>query len=69
MKKKEGEKENFLQKRKLTSATDPELRIRESQHKQLAPENSPNRKVGTSPPLLVSYKFRCRVVSNSYPTF
>lgn len=42
--KKEIEKENFIQKRKLTSATDPELKLRESQQRP-APENSPNRKV------------------------
>ena len=44
MKKKEVEKENLIQKRKLTSATDPELKLAESR-RNLAPENSPNRKV------------------------
>ena len=40
-----NEKENFIQKRKLTNATDPELKFCASVNR--APENSPNRKVGT----------------------
>lgn len=44
MKKKEIEKENLIQKRKFTSATDPELKLAENK-RNLAPENSPNRKV------------------------
>ena len=43
--KKDNEKENFIQKRKLTNATDPELKLRASVRG--APENSPNRKVRT----------------------
>ena len=42
----DNEKENFIQKRKLTNATDPEVKLRAA-NVDRAPENSPNRKVRT----------------------